>query len=151
VLPPSEQGALLLCLRRATLLAHGHPTGPTGLSGATGQVSLLGEAYNQHSSASLLIELSVDDEAHCLFSCAHPTLDEARDTLLEAIVPPFASSSLLSTYADFWALAATGRVPLPVPVKYVAVCVRVCLVLSPPPVAPMRWLLQMSSLLLMLI
>jgi hypothetical protein len=29
---------------------------------------------------------AVDDEAHCLFACAHPTLDEAWDTLLAAIV-----------------------------------------------------------------
>jgi hypothetical protein len=34
--------------------------------------------------------------------------------------------AFLSTYADFWALAATGRVPPPVLVNYVAVCVRVC-------------------------
>jgi hypothetical protein len=78
---------------------------------------------------------AVDDEAHCplqkenkikYVSCAHPTLDEALDTFLAAIVPPLASQHLLSTYLDFWALAATGRVPLPVFVKYVAVCVRVC-------------------------
>jgi hypothetical protein len=64
-----------------------------------------------------------NDEAHCLFSCAHPTRDEARDTLLAANVSPLASQHLLSTYADFWALAATGRVPFPVPVKHVAMCV----------------------------
>jgi hypothetical protein len=45
---------------------------------------------------------------------------------LAAIVPPLATQHLFSTYADFWALAAAGRVPVPVLVKYVAVCVRVC-------------------------
>jgi hypothetical protein len=30
---------------------------------------------------------AIDDEVHCLFSCAHPTLDEARDALLAAVVP----------------------------------------------------------------
>ena len=37
---------------------------------------------------------------------------------------PAALSSL--RYADFWALSATGCVPLSALVKYVAVCVRVC-------------------------
>ena len=32
---------------------------------------------------------------------------------------------LLSACVDFWALYSTGRVPLPVLVKYVAICVRV--------------------------
>ena len=36
----------------------------------------------------------------------------------------YALSSL--RYADFWALSATGCVPLSALVKYVAVCVRVC-------------------------
>jgi hypothetical protein len=40
--------------------------------------------------------------------------------------PPLASPHPLSTYADFWALVATGRVPVPILVTYVAVCVRVC-------------------------
>jgi hypothetical protein len=69
---------------------------------------------------------AIDDEAHCLFSCAHPTLDEAPDTLLAAVLPLLASRHPLSTYADLWALVATGHVPVPVLVNYVAVCVRVC-------------------------
>lgn len=60
----------------------------------------------------------LDDEAHCLFQCDHPTLVEARD-LFMAGVPS------LSRYADFWSLASAGRVPLPALIKFVAVCVRV--------------------------
>ena len=41
------------------------------------------------------------------------------------MVPPVAALSSLR-YADFWALSATGCVPLSALVKYVAVCVRVC-------------------------
>ena len=67
----------------------------------------------------------VDDEAHCLFMCEHPTIVEARDLFLAAVVPPVAALSSLR-YADFWALSATGCVPLSALVKYVAVCVRVC-------------------------
>ena len=67
----------------------------------------------------------VDDEAHCLFVCEHPTIIEARDLFLAAVVPPVAALSSLR-YADFWALSATGCVPLSALVKYVAVCVRVC-------------------------
>ena len=66
----------------------------------------------------------VDDEAHCLFMCEHPTIVEARDLFLAAVVPPMAALSSLR-YADFWTLSATGCVPLPVLVKCVAVCVRV--------------------------
>jgi hypothetical protein len=43
--------------------------------------------------------------------------------LAAANVSPSASQHLLSTYGDFWAWAATGGVPLPVLVMYVAVCV----------------------------
>ena len=67
---------------------------------------------------------AVDDEAHCLFLCEHPTIVEARDIFLSAVVPPVSALSSLR-YADFWALYSTGRVPLPVLVKYVAICVRV--------------------------
>ena len=67
----------------------------------------------------------VDDEAHFLFVCEHPTIVEARDLFLAAVVPPVAALSSLR-YADFWALSATGCVPLSALVKYVAVCVRVC-------------------------
>ena len=68
---------------------------------------------------------AVDDEAHCLFLCEHPTIVEARDVVfLSAVVPPVSALSSLR-YADFWALYSTGRVPLPVLVKYVAICVRV--------------------------
>ena len=66
----------------------------------------------------------MDDEAHCLFLCEHPTIVEARDVFLSAVVPPVSALSSLR-YADFWALYSTGRVPLPVLVKYVAICVRV--------------------------
>jgi hypothetical protein len=44
-----------------------------------------------------------------------------------ALLSPTHHAYILSTYAVFWALAATGRVPLPVLVKFVAVCVRVCM------------------------
>ena len=67
---------------------------------------------------------AVDDEAHCLFLCEHPTIVEARDVFLSVVVPPVSALSSLR-YADFWALYSTGRVPLPVLVKYVATCVRV--------------------------
>ena len=43
---------------------------------------------------------------------------------MSTVVPPVSSLSSLR-YADFWALSSTGRVPLPVLVKYVAICVRV--------------------------
>ena len=46
----------------------------------------------------------VDDEAHCLFMCEHPTIVEARDLFLAAVVPPVAALSSLR-YADFWALS----------------------------------------------
>ena len=55
----------------------------------------------------------------------NPTIVEARDLFLAAVVPPVAALSSLR-YADFWALSATGCVPLSALVKYVAVCVRVC-------------------------
>ena len=67
---------------------------------------------------------AVDDEAHCLFLCEHPTVVEARDVFMSTVVPPVSSLSPLR-YADFWALSSTGRVPLSVLVKYVAICVRV--------------------------
>ena len=57
--------------------------------------------------------------------CEHPTIVEARDLFLAAVVPPVAALSSLR-YADFWALSATGCVPLSALVQYVAVCVRVC-------------------------
>ena len=65
---------------------------------------------------------TVVDEAHCLFIYEHPTIVEARDLFLAAVVPPVAALSSLR-YADFWALSATGGcVPLSALVKYVAVC-----------------------------
>ena len=59
---------------------------------------------------------AVDDETHCLFLCEHPTIVQARDVFLSAVVPPVSALSSLR-YADFWALYSTGRVPLPVLVK----------------------------------
>ena len=55
----------------------------------------------------------------CTYSNIH------TDLFLAAVVPPVAALSSLR-YADFWALSATGCVPLSALVKYVAVCVRVC-------------------------
>ena len=49
----------------------------------------------------------------------------ATTAQVHAVVPPVAALSSLR-YADFWALSATGCVPLSALVKYVAVCVRVC-------------------------
>ena len=48
--------------------------------------------------------------------------------LSASLVLSDADSAALSSlrYADFWALSATGCVPLSALVKYVAVCVRVC-------------------------
>ena len=66
----------------------------------------------------------VDDEAHCLFMCEHPTIVEARDLFLAVVAPPVAALSSLR-YADLWALSATGCVPLSALVKYVAVYVLV--------------------------
>jgi hypothetical protein len=57
--------------------------------------------------------------------CEHPTLVEARDLFLAAVVPPMPAFSSLR-YANWWTLSATGRVPLSALVKFVAVCVRVC-------------------------
>ena len=67
----------------------------------------------------------VDDEAHRLLLCEHPTSVEARDLFLAAVVPPVPAVSSLR-YADLWTLSATGRVPLSALGKFVAVCVRVC-------------------------
>ena len=36
---------------------------------------------------------TVDDEAHCLFLCEHPTIVEARDVFMSTVVPPVSSSS----------------------------------------------------------
>ena len=58
--------------------------------------------------------------------CEHPTIVEARDLYLSAVVPPVTALSSLLRYTDFWALSSTGRVPLSALVKYVAVCFRVC-------------------------
>jgi hypothetical protein len=73
--------------------------------------------------------------------------------LLAAVVPPLASPHPLSTYADFWALlgGSSGRVPVPVLVKYVAVWVRVCWSchrLGGTDTDAMWWKSQMSSFLL---
>ena len=57
--------------------------------------------------------------------CEHPTIIEARDLILAALMYPVAALSSLG-YADLWALSATGGVPLAALVKYVAVRVRVC-------------------------
>ena len=59
-----------------------------------------------------------------LWLCLTIAIVEARDVFLSAVVPPVSALSSLR-YADFWALYSTGRVPLPVLVKYVAICVRV--------------------------
>ena len=67
---------------------------------------------------------AVDDEAHCLFFCEHPTMVEARDLFLSAVVPPVAALTSLK-HADFCALCSTGRIPLSALVKYVAICVPV--------------------------
>ena len=66
----------------------------------------------------------VDDEAHCLFTCGHPDLVEARKQFLAPLVPH--GPVLFRSYVDFWALASSGRVTLPSIVKFVALCVRVC-------------------------
>jgi hypothetical protein len=68
-----------------------------------------------------VVSRAVDDEAHCLFSCAHPNL------LLAAIVPPLAHSTFSLPMLTFgpWRLHAVSP-RNPVPVEYVAVCVRVC-------------------------
>ena len=58
--------------------------------------------------------------------CEHPTIVEARGLFLAAaVVAPLAALSSLR-YVDFWALSATGCVPLSVLVKYAAVSFRVC-------------------------
>ena len=62
---------------------------------------------------------------HIVSSCVSTRqVVEARDVFLSAVVPPVSALSSLR-YAGFWALYSTGRVPLPVLVKYVAICVRV--------------------------
>ena len=55
--------------------------------------------------------------------CQHPTIVEARDVFLSAVVPPVSALSSLR-YADFWALSSTGRVLSQC--WYVAICVGVC-------------------------
>ena len=60
-----------------------------------------------------------------MFICEHPTIVEARNLFLAAVVPPVAAVSSLR-YADFWALSAIGCVPFSALVKYVAVCICVC-------------------------
>ena len=73
------------------------------------------------------------------------TLDEARDTFLAAMVPPLASQPLFSTYADSWALAATGCAPLHVLGRLMWSFVFASVGLVTDQVAPMRWIYQMSS------
>ena len=50
---------------------------------------------------------ALDDEAHCLFLCEHPTIVEARDVFLSAVVPPV-SHCRLSGMLTFG--HSTGRV-----------------------------------------
>ena len=50
---------------------------------------------------------------------------------MSAVVPPVSALSSLR-YADFWALYSTGRVPLPVLVKYVATICESCRSTMPP-------------------
>ena len=60
---------------------------------------------------------------HIASSCVNTRqVVEARAVFLSTVVPPDSALSSLR-YADFWALSSTGRVPLPVLVKYVAICV----------------------------
>jgi hypothetical protein len=80
----------------------------------------------------------VDDEAHCLLRCTHPTLVQHRAHLFGPI--PLGT---VPSYAAFWALVESGRLPVHAVVQYIAICVRVCwrchssgsgLPPSPPPV-----------------
>ena len=64
-------------------------------------------------------------QAFCCPPYGHPTIVEARDVFLAAVVPPVTALSSLR-YADFCALSSTGCVPLSALANYVAVCVRVC-------------------------
>ena len=69
---------------------------------------------------------ALGDEAHCLFLCEHPTIVEARDLFLAALVPHVTALLASLRSADLRALSSTGRgAPLSTLVKYVAVCVYV--------------------------
>jgi len=63
----------------------------------------------------------VDDEAHCLLRCTHPTLVQHRAHLFGTI-----HLGSVSTYAAFWALVDSGRLSMHAVVRYIALCVRVC-------------------------
>jgi len=61
--------------------------------------------------------LVLDDEAHCLFLCDHPTVVEAQGLCLAAVVAPVARMSSLR-YADEWAPSPTRHVCLLALVTY---------------------------------
>jgi hypothetical protein len=67
----------------------------------------------------------LDDEAHCLLVCSHPTIVDAREKMHAAI--PVAFRHNMATYAQFWGML--GRLLSPdmvyATVKFVAVCTRV--------------------------
>jgi hypothetical protein len=68
----------------------------------------------------------VDDEAHCLFKCGYPTLEEMRETLMEDCSEAVPGAQLV-THAHFWdMLEQVASVQLcRRAVCFVAACVRV--------------------------
>ena len=66
----------------------------------------------------------VDDEAHCLFACTHPTLQQQREQLRAALrLQGVVQFDSLRTYKQFWqAMDSCGSPQL---VYYLATCVRV--------------------------
>lgn len=62
----------------------------------------------------------VDDEAHCLLWCTHPTIVQQRIHVFGSI-----PVGTVASYAAFWALAGSGRLSMHAVVTYVALCVRV--------------------------
>ena len=68
---------------------------------------------------------SVDDEAHCLLSCAHPGLASLR-TALASTLQPEVRLAALRTYKQFWqALAVCGPSRGQAVAHFIATCVRV--------------------------
>ena len=68
----------------------------------------------------------IDDEAHCLLTCSHPDLVDARAKMHDSI--PAHLRANVSTSAQFWGMLAGGylsNVWVCAAVKFVAVCTRV--------------------------
>jgi hypothetical protein len=67
----------------------------------------------------------LDDEAHCLLVCSHPTIVESREKMHVAIPAVFRHN--VATYAQFWNLLVRLLSPdmVVAMVKLVAVCTRV--------------------------